>query len=414
MSLSVRTRNDLKVLPATARIRFVEDDIAFFWQDLTTDMEPDGVNTVLSNINTRWRKTFSAASSGEFIVWESTPGSFLATTGRGYIKAPTNGDETVILPENPTLGAPVGIVKANGTNYGTNRVLINRNGSLINGEPFSRQLVFQGQRVILQFLGGSVGWKIESDQPVFYHSGSVLSFAAPVSLDSPQRGIFDLVGRGFNPAGVWANPVLSGELNISRYALATGSSVNFLTDQLVNTGTGVTTTTSLTSETVGNRNIGMLESGFLHIGFEGNSGRMSQVKLSGFYLNVYVAASPNNLPRWFTVYGCNNPQIKNILNYGTDQNTGDKRYNLPDLLIRLKLDKITSVDTSNLSQWLTPSNATTYRHRYVPVNSSQYYRDFVIIADRGSIADLGTMSSASINLWTELEFYGDIQTVYTP
>lgn len=401
--------------------RWVIEERAWYGLDRLSEDFADDHNVVepLSGVG-RWYRQYSVTPNSVAypLIWLNYTISVNAAPGTGYIYNLSAGDRTVTLPESPSINDFVGITKMNAYDTGNNRVIIARNGNLIGGEAYDRQIVNQGQTVILLYLGGSVGWSVQSDRSLWY-SGATISFPAPANIDNSQDGIFHYAGKGYSAGGTWSNPFSSNAIRLSRYADVATSSPSFLVDR-VYSGTSVATTTCLNYDGTGASNIGQLESGFLHVGFRAASGRISQVRLEKVYwLNYNTSVSGvalNYTPKWVDVFGTNNPNIASILEYGSVQNVV-RRYMLPQILVELGLEKIASVNLNTVADWATHANGANYKHRYIQVGATQYYSDFVLLFTRGMVnqsTSYDIVSSNSVYLANEMEFYGDYRPILIP
>lgn len=403
----------------TPKTRFVISKITWYYCDPASSATADNENVVEPNSSIgRWFKIRSVNETSDVINWQEQPaGNFTASTGVGYILNLSAGDTELTLPSTASVGQIIGIIKINNTNYGTNRVIIKRNGNLINGEAFDRQIIHKYQQVVFRYLG-SAGWIISSTtHPVLYYNGTITNFAKPTNLSDLQRGIFDFCGKGFNTGGTWSNPISSGNIRISRYADASGSSPVYLTDQVL-TGTTDGTSTSFAAEGTASYNVGAFQRGFMHIGFRSSSGRISQARITDFYWHnaVITASAYRNLPNWLYIYGSNDPEITTILSYGNTQNVGDKRYNLFPMLRLIDMKLIASLDLSATAGWPIAAAGTAYRDRYISFTNTEFFSDYILISDRGDVAVGvgGTTSDAPFRAVNEIEAYGDIQTIYVP
>ena len=80
------------------------------------------------------------------VTWDTTAktGNFTGVSGNGYFVNTTSGSITVTLPSSPSAGNIVGI-KDYANTAGTNKIVVGRNGSNIQGTAANFDLVTSGR-----------------------------------------------------------------------------------------------------------------------------------------------------------------------------------------------------------------------------------------------------------------------------
>jgi hypothetical protein len=93
------------------------------------------------------------------ITWDTTAktGNFTAVSGNGYFVNTTSGSITVTLPSSPSAGDVVGIADYANT-ADTNKIIIARNGSNIQGVADDFDIVKEGGSIVLVYVDGTQGW----------------------------------------------------------------------------------------------------------------------------------------------------------------------------------------------------------------------------------------------------------------
>jgi len=97
------------------------------------------------------------------VTWDTTAktGNFTAVSGNGYFVNTTSGSITVTLPSSPSAGNIVGI-KDYANTAATNKIVLGRNGSNIQGEADDFDIITTGGSVLLVYVDGTQGWKVTS------------------------------------------------------------------------------------------------------------------------------------------------------------------------------------------------------------------------------------------------------------
>lgn len=97
------------------------------------------------------------------VTWDTTAktSGFTGVSGNGYFVNTTSGSVTVTLPASPSAGDIVGI-KDYANTADTNKIVIGRNGSNIQGIAANFDIVTEGGSVLLVYVDGTQGWKVTS------------------------------------------------------------------------------------------------------------------------------------------------------------------------------------------------------------------------------------------------------------
>ena len=99
------------------------------------------------------------------ISWQTAikAGDFTAVSGEGYFVNTSGGsDITVTLPASPSAGNVVAI-KDYARTFGTNKVIIARNGSNMDGTAANTNLTTSGLSVTFVFMDATKGWSLIND-----------------------------------------------------------------------------------------------------------------------------------------------------------------------------------------------------------------------------------------------------------
>jgi hypothetical protein len=98
------------------------------------------------------------------LSWDTTAktASFTAVAGNGYFVNTTSGSITVTLPSSPSAGDQVAI-KDYAATAGTNKIVLARNGSNINGAAADADIVTNGESATLLYVDGTQGWSVILD-----------------------------------------------------------------------------------------------------------------------------------------------------------------------------------------------------------------------------------------------------------
>ncbi len=97
------------------------------------------------------------------VTWDTTAktSNFTGVSGNGYFVNTTSGSITVTLPSSPSAGNIVGI-KDYANTADTNKIVIARNGSNIQGVADDFDIITEGGSVLLVYVDGTQGWKVTS------------------------------------------------------------------------------------------------------------------------------------------------------------------------------------------------------------------------------------------------------------
>jgi hypothetical protein len=98
------------------------------------------------------------------LSWDTTAktASFTAVAGNGYFVNTTSGSITVTLPSSPSAGDQVAI-KDYAATAGTNKIIVGRNSSNINGESADADIVRSGESATLLYVDATQGWSVILD-----------------------------------------------------------------------------------------------------------------------------------------------------------------------------------------------------------------------------------------------------------
>ena len=98
------------------------------------------------------------------LSWDTTAktASFTAVAGNGYFVNTTSASLTVTLPASPSAGDQVAI-KDYAATAGTNRIVIARNSSNINGAAANADIVTNGESATLLYVDATQGWSVIID-----------------------------------------------------------------------------------------------------------------------------------------------------------------------------------------------------------------------------------------------------------
>ena len=91
---------------------------------------------------------------------KTTP--FTAENGKGYFVNTTSGTVTVTLPASPS-GGDIVAVKDYARTFGTNKVVVARNGSNMDGSAACTNLNVTGTSATLVFVDATKGWQFVND-----------------------------------------------------------------------------------------------------------------------------------------------------------------------------------------------------------------------------------------------------------
>jgi hypothetical protein len=112
----------------------------------------------ITNTGTISGGTISGTLDGS-VNWQTTikTSGFTATAGEGYFVNTTSGQITVTLPASPSAGDIVG-VKDYANTADTNKIIIGRNGSNIQGIANNFEITTEGLAIILLYVDATKGW----------------------------------------------------------------------------------------------------------------------------------------------------------------------------------------------------------------------------------------------------------------
>ena len=95
-------------------------------------------------------------ATGAIPTWSRVTSTFTATSGSQYIADTTSGSFTINLPSSPTTGTTV--VFTDGGNWGTNNLIIGRNGSTIETDASDLTLDIPDTTVQMTYDGST--WQV--------------------------------------------------------------------------------------------------------------------------------------------------------------------------------------------------------------------------------------------------------------
>lgn len=98
------------------------------------------------------------------LSWDTTAktANFTAVAGNGYFVNTTSASITVTLPSSPSAGDQVAI-KDYAATAATNKIVIARNGSNINGAAANADIITNGESATLLYVDGTQGWSVIMD-----------------------------------------------------------------------------------------------------------------------------------------------------------------------------------------------------------------------------------------------------------
>jgi hypothetical protein len=93
------------------------------------------------------------------VDWDTTAktGSFTAVSGNGYFVNTTSGSITATLPATPSAGDIVSF-KDYANTFDTNKLVLDRNGSNIDGVANNFEVTAEGQSITLVYIDATRGW----------------------------------------------------------------------------------------------------------------------------------------------------------------------------------------------------------------------------------------------------------------
>ena len=118
------------------------------------------------------------------VNWETTPktGDFTATSTEGYFVNVAGGSVTVTLPGSPSAGAIVGISDYNGSITASNLIIINRNGSNINGNAANVNITKANSAIQLVYVDATTGWQnITTANPADFSNPFIVATGGTIS-----------------------------------------------------------------------------------------------------------------------------------------------------------------------------------------------------------------------------------------
>jgi hypothetical protein len=102
---------------------------------------------------------------GNFAITSSSITAYTAVAGDNLLIDTQAAQVTITLPASPTIGDEVSIMDVSPSGgFGTNKVIVNRNGSNIRGAASNLDLTSNNQSIKLRFTNATKGWQYVYNQ----------------------------------------------------------------------------------------------------------------------------------------------------------------------------------------------------------------------------------------------------------
>ena len=102
---------------------------------------------------------------GNFAITSSSITAYTAVAGDNLLIDTYNAQVTITLPASPTMGDEVSIMDVSASGgFGTNKVILDRNGSNIRGAASNLDLASNNQSIKLRFTNATKGWQYVYNQ----------------------------------------------------------------------------------------------------------------------------------------------------------------------------------------------------------------------------------------------------------
>jgi hypothetical protein len=256
-------------------------------------------------------------SSGQFAVWSGSTslkgisgyptwqpvqtGNFTADVGNAYPVNTTSGIITVTLPASPSPGDILQLTDYAGT-WGTNNVIINKNGKNLNGSPTSVFLATSRESVILIYVDVTQGWIISSGFNASTPLGVTYS-ASYLVIAGGGGGSGDGVG-GYGAGGGGAGGLLSGTSTLtagSTYSITVGAggAGGLNTGTITSKGTSGSNSVAVLGTTItaiggGNAAAALVSSGAASSGGSGGGGTSNNAAGAGTAGQGFAGGAASN------------------------------------------------------------------------------------------------------------------------
>ena len=155
------------------------------------------------------------------ISWQTTikTGDFTAVSGEGYFVNTSGGSNiTVTLPASPSAGNVVAI-KDYARTFGTNKVIVARNGSNMDGTASDTDLITDGLSVTFVFMDSTKGWSFINQDTVSATGALFVTATGGTITTSGNFKIHKFTGPGTFQITCAGNP---GGSNSVDYLVAAG------------------------------------------------------------------------------------------------------------------------------------------------------------------------------------------------
>jgi len=167
-------------------------------------------------------QTGFGASGG--ISWQTAikTTDFTAVSGEGYFVNTSGGsDITVTLPASPSAGNVVAI-KDYARTFGTNKVILNRNGSNMDGSANNANLTTDGLSATVVFMDSTKGWSLINEDETSVLGASYIAATGGTTTTCGNFKIHRFTGPGTFCVSAVGNP--AGSTTVDYLVVAGGGS----------------------------------------------------------------------------------------------------------------------------------------------------------------------------------------------